>query len=121
MVKVKISEHIYEATVRGRLHNPEWDGRDTKAIMFDGNVDFETASAEFIEGASWGIITESTQIVIDPETGEEHEEVIEEEFDNSDYSVAGAVTDYRDGRVSVIMGKLTDVEEILEDIYGGEF
>ena len=42
------------------------------------------------------------------------------EFDNSDFCVAGDVTDHRDGTVTVKMGKLTALEETLLMIYGGE-
>lgn len=41
-------------------------------------------------------------------------------YDNSDYCVAGDITDHRDGTVTVKMGRLTALEETLELIYGGD-
>ena len=43
---------------------------------------------------------------------------IQNEYDNSDYFLAGNITDHRDGKISVKMGKLTD-KEALDIIIGG--
>jgi hypothetical protein len=48
----------------------------------------------------------------------EHE-TQETEFDNSDYCLAGDITDHRDGRITVKMGKLTELEEAYEMMLGG--
>lgn len=49
-------------------------------------------------------------------TGETKEVVTK--YDNSEYSIAGEITDYRDGTVSIKMGKPTEAETLraqLED------
>ena len=42
------------------------------------------------------------------------------EWDNSDYSLSGPITDNRDGTVSIKMGKPTDLEDAMELLLGGE-
>ena len=46
-------------------------------------------------------------------------EMQETEFDNSDYCIAGDITDHRDGRITVKMGALTEVEQAYELMLGG--
>jgi hypothetical protein len=46
-------------------------------------------------------------------------EIHEIEFDNSEYNIAGDLTDHRDGTITAKMGKLTDLEEAYEIMLGG--
>ena len=96
---VKIHDVIYPASITGRIHDKDWDDRASKAIRLE--MSFADALNLFVDDVDWSIIHED-------ETGE----VVSEEYDNSDYSVAGDITDHRDGTITVKMGKLT-AEELL--------
>ena len=43
---------------------------------------------------------------------------VQEEYDNSDYSMAGSITDNRDGTLAVKMGKPTKIEMLESRITG---
>lgn len=114
MTKIKIEGGEYFATVTGSLRDSSWEDRDTKTIEFYGILSAAEVAELFHEECEWSIICENE--VINPETGET--ETVREEYDNSEYSVAGAVTDYRDGIVSVKMAKLSEVEMLLCELFG---
>lgn len=106
---VIIHEVEYPAEISGVLQNPKWDRRDTKAITLE--MTHDQAVSLFVDGLAWGIKQVNTYPVFDGQgqpTGETKTET--QTFDNSDYSVAGAITDNRDGTVTVMMGKHTDLE-----------
>ena len=127
MIFVKIKDKLYQATINGRVQDKEWDNRESKAITLE--MDYTTAIALFVDGLAWSIVQrnevpiyqadENGKAVLDEhgnpiQTGTEMQET---EFDNSDYFVAGAITDNRNGKVTVKMGKKTDSEmldELLE-------
>ena len=104
MEYIKIGGSEYPASISGRLADGEWDGRATKTIK--AQMTYAQAMALFVDGAEWSIISES----VDEETGE----ASRVEFDNSDYNIAGPITDMRNGTVSVKMGKHTALEEAQE-------
>ena len=129
MTYVKINETLYPATVSGKMADREWDNRESKAITLE--MDYETASALFVDGAEWSIVEqhevptyqvdESGEYVLD-ENGKRIQtgtEIKETEFDNSEFILAGDITDHRDGTMTVKMGKLTDLEEAYEILLGG--
>lgn len=106
---VIIHEVEYPAKIDGVLQNPKWDGRDTKAITLE--MTHAQAVSLFVDGLAWGIKQVNTYPVFDDKgqpTGETKTET--QTFDNSDYSVAGSITDNRDGTVTVMMGKHTELE-----------
>ena len=106
---VIIHEVEYPAEISGVLQNPKWDRRDTKAITLE--MTHETAAGLFVDGLAWGIKQVNTYPVFDDKgqpTGETKTET--QTFDNSDYCVAGSITDNRDGTVTVMMGKHTELE-----------
>lgn len=105
---VKINGNTYEATVAGRISDASWDGRQSKTITL--TMDYATAVETFVDGAEWYIIYQQKK-----ETGE----VVTVEEEQVGYALAGDITDHRDGTISVKMGKLTDLEEVFELIYGG--
>lgn len=120
MTYVKINGKLYPAEINGRKSDTAWDNRDSKAITLD--MDYATAAATFVNGVRWSIVQETPiQVQNEDENGivtvETTMEV--EEFDNSDYCLAGDITDHRDGRVTAKMGKLTDLEEAYEIMLGG--
>lgn len=111
MIYVKIGETLYPATVNGRMTDTEWDRRASKSITVE--MDYETASALFVDGLAWSIVMETTAEVEGETTTQT------EEFDNADYCVAGTLTDNRDGTMTAKMGKLTELEEAYEMLLGG--
>ena len=94
--------------INGMFKNPSWDRRDTKAIHL--SMTHAQAVSLFVDGLAWSIKQVNTYQVYEngQPTGETTTET--QTFDNSDYSVAGPITDNRDGTVTVMMGKHTDLE-----------
>ena len=91
--------------------NSRWDGRDTAAITLE--MTHAQAVGLFVDGLAWSIKQVNTYPVFDKQgqpTGETKTET--QTFDNSDYSVAGSITDNRDGTVTVMMGKPTETETL---------
>lgn len=121
MTFVKINETLYHATVSGRVHDNDWDNRASKSITLE--MDYETAIGLFVDGLEWSIVQqEEVPIYEEDENGESIQtdvEIQETEFDNSEYNIAGDLTDHRDGRITVKMGKLTELEEAYEIMLGG--
>lgn len=114
MTYIKINETLYPATINGKLEDRDWDKRDSKAITLE--MDYATALATFVDDLDWSIVFQGNSYV-DRQTGET---VIPEPktYDNSDYCVAGHITDNRNGTVTVKMGKPTDAE-LLAIMMGG--
>lgn len=102
---IKIGGNEYPATILGSIQDSKWDGRKSKAIRI--KMTYEAAVGLFVNGAPWSII----------ERGEIAGAEVENEYDNSEYCVAGDITDHRDGTVSVKMGMAT-ADEILAIITG---
>ena len=91
--------------------NSRWDGRDTAAITLP--MTHAQAVGLFVDGLAWSIKQVNTYPVFDEQgqpTGETKTET--QTFDNSDYSVAGSITDNRDGTVTCMMGKPTETETL---------
>lgn len=110
---VIIHEVEYPAEISGVLQNPKWDRRDTKSITLE--MTHDQAVGLFVDGLAWSIKQVNTYPVLDDKgqpTGETKTET--QTFDNSDYSVAGSITDNRDGTVTVMMGKKTELELLQE-------
>jgi hypothetical protein len=97
--------------INGMFKNPSWDSRDTKAIHL--SMTHAQAVSLFVDGLAWSIKQVNTYPVFDDKgqpTGETKTET--QTFDNSDYSVAGSITDNRDGTVTCMMGKPTETETL---------
>ena len=107
MFFVKINNTLYPASVSGKISDKDWDGRESKSITLE--MDYTTAINLFVNGLEWSIVQQEK---IDTETEET-------EFDNSEYNLAGDITDHRNGRLTVKMGKLTELEEAYEIMFGG--
>ena len=111
MTYVKIGGTEYPAEINGKLADLEWDGRDSKAITL--TMGYSEAAALFVNGIAWSIVQRESVPVLDENgqpTGETTEQV--SEFDNSDYSVAGSITDNRNGTVTCKMGRPTETETL---------
>ena len=129
MTYIKIKETLYPATISGRVQDNDWDKRESKSITLE--MDYATAIALFVDGLAWSIVQQNEVPVyqrdenggyVMDENGEAIQtgtEIQETEFDNSEYNLAGDITDHRDGTITVKMGKLTDLEEAYEIMLGG--
>lgn len=121
MIFIKINENLYPAEVKGRVADAEWDNRASKSITLV--MEYATAINLFTDGLAWSIVQQSEVPVYEPdELGESVQvgtKIKETEFDNSEYNLAGDITDHRDGTVTVKMGKLTDLEQAYEIMLGG--
>lgn len=109
MIYVKINGTEYQATVNGKLVDRDWDNRDSKAITLEMN--YTTAMSLFVDNLAWSIVQRDTYPEYDENnqpTGKTVEQV--QEFDNSDYCIAGPVTDNRNGTITAKMGRKTELE-----------
>lgn len=100
MTYIKINNQLYPASIGGRMVDHDWDDRQSKAITL--TMTSAAAAELFVDGLEWSIVDE-------------------EEFDNSDYNIAGDITDHRDGTITVKMGKPTLLEQaqLISDILTG--
>ena len=129
MTFIKINGVLYPATVSGKIADRDWDNRESKSITLE--MDYATASGLFVDGLAWSIVEqnevpvyqkdEKCELVLDEngapiQTGTEIEET---EWDNSEFSLAGDLTDHRHGTITAKMGKLTELEEAYEIMLGG--
>ena len=106
-IKVNNTEH--PAEIDGNPKDHSWDGRDTKTITL--TMTHAEAAALLPDNTPWSIVQREMVDVLDEQgqpTGETKEVV--NEYDNSEYSIAGDLTDHRDGTVSIKMGKPTETE-----------
>ena len=106
MTQIKINGQTYDATVFGTRRDLSWSGRDSKSITL--SMDYTTAMETFADDVPWSILYQGPEYY-DPELQQMVTPPVEE-YDNSDYCVAGPVTDNRDGTVTVKMGKPTAEE-----------
>ena len=117
MTYLKINDTIYPATFEGIMQDMNWDNRESKSITLE--MDYSTASKLFVDGLAWSIFQQCEMPVFDENGEQTGTEIQETVFDNSEYSLAGDITDHRDGTVTVKMGKLTDLEMAYEIMLGG--
>ena len=121
MISIKVNGIPYPARVSGKMVDTDWDRRSSKSITLE--MDYYTAKSIFTDGLEWSI-QETETVVLSSHTNENGEVVFEteertEEYDNSEYCVAGSITDNRDGTMTIKMGKLTELEEAYEILLGG--
>ena len=102
MTYIRINDNMYPASIRGHMKDKEWAERESKAITLE--MTYEEAMATFVDDLDWSIAYEDGEV--------------SEVYDNSEFSVAGPITDNRNGTVTVKMGKPTD-GELLAIIMGG--
>ena len=108
-IYIKVNNTEYPATVSGDRADRTWDGRDTKTIYL--TMSHDEVATLLPDNTPWSIVQRDTVDVLDEQgqpTGETKEVV--NEYDNSEYSLAGDITDHRDGTVSIKMGKPTETE-----------
>lgn len=112
MTFVKINDILYPAFISGKVADKEWDNRASKAITLE--MDYATAIGLFVDGVAWSIVQQEEVPVYDEDGAQTGTEIKETEWDNSEYDVAGAVTDHRNGTITAKMGKITDSEALAE-------
>lgn len=119
---VKIQNQQYPAKITGRMHDTDWDNRESKSIQLEMNI--SEAANLFVDNAQWSIIEEiedferKIEEIVNEETGELERvptlvpTIITREHDNSEFDVAGDIIDHRNGMITIKMGKPT-AEELL--------
>lgn len=108
-IYIKVNNTEYPAAISGANNDRTWDGRDTKTITL--TMTHDAVATLLPDNTPWSIVMRETQDVLDEQgkpTGETKEVV--NEYDNSEYSITGDITDHRDGTVSIKMGKPTGTE-----------
>ena len=106
---IKVNGQEYPATCVYNYKDRNWDMRETQTVHL--TMPYAQAAALLPSGTPWSNVFRETKDVLDADrnpTGETEEVVTEE--DMSAYSLAGQITDYRDGTVSIKMGKPTETE-----------
>lgn len=110
-IYIKINNAEYPAEISGNNADITWDRRCTKSIRLTMNAD--EAAALLPNNTPWSIVQRDTVPVYDEQTGEQTStREVEQEWDNSEYSISGPITDHRDGTVSIKMGKPTEAETL---------
>ena len=106
---IKVNNTEYPAEINGNPKDRAWGDRDTKTITL--TMTAAEVAALLPDNTPWSIVQRETVDKLDNDgqpTGETEEVV--NEWDNSEYSLSGAITDHRDGTVSIKMGKPTETE-----------
>lgn len=107
MIFVKLNGKEYTAEINGKMVDYNWDNRESKEITIA--MPHDEAVKVFHNDAKWSIIDKT----------DNEGTLVETEWDNSDFCVAGDIIDHRDGTVTVKMGKMTDLEQAYYMILGG--
>lgn len=106
---IKVDGQEYPATCVYNYKDRNWDMRETQTVHL--TMPYAQAAALLPSETPWSIVFRETKDKLDNDgnpTGQTEEVVTEE--DMSAYSLAGEITDYRDGTVSIKMGKPTETE-----------
>ena len=103
MTYVKINGTTYPAVINGKHIDREWNDRESKTITIE--MAYTDAIALFVDGLAWSILMD-----VEKEQEDGSIVTVQEEYDNSEYSMAGSITDNRDGTLAVKMGKPTQLE-----------
>lgn len=119
MIYFKTNNTEYPASIAGKMTDRDWDNRESKAVTLE--MTYAAASQLFADGLSWSIVQRDTVPVYGADgnpTGATEEQV--QEWDNSDFCVAGSITDNRDGTCTCKMGKKTEAELMQERLNDAE-
>ena len=111
MTYVKINGTTYPAVINGKHIDREWNDRESKTITLE--MAYTDAIGIFVEGLAWSILMD-----VEQEQEDGSIVTVQEEYDNSEYSMAGSITDNRDGTLAVKMGKPTQIETLESQITG---
>lgn len=106
---IKVGGQEYPATLIYNYKDRNWDMRETQTVQL--TMPYAQAASLLTTGTPWFNVFRETVDKLDNDgnpTGQTEEVV--NEWDNSAYSLSGAITDHRDGTVSIKMGKPTETE-----------
>lgn len=109
MTYIKVNNTFYPAMIDGKTVDYAWDKRETKSITLD--MSYDEVLALLPDGTPWSIVQDVTEMVED-DNGDITETTKQVEYDNSEYCMSGAITDNRDGTVTIKMGKPTEIETV---------
>ena len=118
-IYIKLNNTEYPADISGNRQDRSWGDRDTKTITL--TMTHAEVAALLPDNTPWSIVQRDMVDKLDENdmpTGETVEQV--NEWDNSEYSIAGDITDHRDGTVSIKMGKPTEVETLRAQLADAE-
>lgn len=113
MIYFKTNNTEYPASIAGKVADRDWGNRASKAVTLE--MSHAAAAQLFVDGLVWSIVQRDTVPVYGTDgnpTGKTTEQV--QEWDNSDYCVAGPITDNRDGTCTCKMGKKTASDLLAE-------
>ena len=108
---LKVNGQEHPVTHISKYQDGDWGGRSTQTLYL--TMTHDEAAALLPDNTPWSIVQRDTVPKYDSDgqpTGETEEVV--NEWDNSAYSLSGAITDHRDGTVSIKMGKPTEAETL---------
>lgn len=108
---LKVNGQEHPVTHISKYQDGDWGGRSTQTLYL--TMTHDEVAALLPSGTPWSIVQRETVDVLDEQgkpTGKTKEVV--NEYDNSAYSLAGDITDHRDGTVSIKMGKPTETETL---------
>lgn len=109
---IKVNGQEYPAKVIYLYKDRNWDMRETQTLYL--TMTHDEAAALLPSSTPWSIVQRDMVDKLNENDGNptgETEEVVNE-WDNSEYSLSGAITDHRDGTVSIKMGKPTEAETL---------
>lgn len=108
---IKVAGQEYPATLIYNYKDRNWDMRESVAVHL--TMPYAQAAALLPSGVQWSNVFREQRDVLDEnrELTVQTEEIVTEE-DMSEYSLAGEITDHRDGTVSIKMGKPTEAETL---------
>ena len=90
-IYIKINNTEYPAEISGNNADITWDRRWTKSIRL--SMSAEEAAALLPDNTSWSIVQRDTVPVYDEQTGKQTStQEVEQEWDNSEYSISGPTT-----------------------------
>ena len=108
---IKVNGQEYPATLIYNYKDRNWDMRETQTLYL--TMTHDEGAALLPDNTTWSVVFRETKDKLDNDgspTGQTEEVVTEE--DMSSYSLAGEIVDYRDGTVSIKMGKPTEAETL---------
>lgn len=102
---VNIAGQKLEAVIYGRTCDMDWSSRESKTIT--ANMTYNQAKDLFVDNVPWSITQEFDPVQQKDGSTTTPEPVT---YDNTEFCIAGPITDNRDGTISVKMGKPMEVE-----------
>ena len=110
MTYIKVNNTLYPTiSINGQSCDNKWDGREIKEIKLA--MTYSEVLALLPDNTPWSIVQDVTEMVED-DNGDITEVTRQVEYDNSEYSMSGVITDNRDGTVTIKMGKPTEMETV---------